>query len=210
MKSDQYHIESARIKGPREWQRFKSYPCGDSDTEALVRSELKQYRAEWKHRLARVIKPDGEMLTPKATSKTVTEALRLYTYKHPIAINDKQQFLNGCVDADFAAVTASGQIYEYEVKISRSDFLRDFKKRRHAIYNEERRGKRPNRFWYVTPPGIVRGGELPKWAGHMTYDSATTELEVTKKAPILWSGQHDLNDILKIAKAMKRRGKPQP
>lgn len=150
-------------------------------------------------------------------AKQIVEALRKHTYKHPIAIGDKMAFLNTYVDADFCAVTSSGQVYEWEIKVSRADFLRDFKKRRHRIYSGEfddhphvRDRKKPNRFWYVAPPGIVRDGEIPEWSGYMECDPDSKELTIVKKAPLLWKGQHDLRDILKIARAMKRRGKPQP
>ena len=49
----------------------------------------------------------------------------------------------------------------YEVKVSRSDFLRELKqpnKQRSArLFSDE--------FWYVAPEGLVRPEEVPDWAG---------------------------------------------
>lgn len=54
----------------------------------------------------------------------------------------------------------------YEVKISRSDFLREIKtpdKRRAAV-------ELSNQFWFVTPRDIVKDGEIPEECGHLIID----------------------------------------
>lgn len=63
----------------------------------------------------------------------------------------------------------------YEIKISRQDFLNDQK---HPIYMEN-----CNIFYFVTPKGIIKDGELPKGAGHMIYNPETCKLRTIKKAP---------------------------
>lgn len=49
----------------------------------------------------------------------------------------------------------------FEIKVSRGDFLRDIKdplKQRHArLYCGQ--------FYFVTPPGLLKPGEIPDWAG---------------------------------------------
>jgi hypothetical protein len=49
----------------------------------------------------------------------------------------------------------------YEVKVSRADFRREThdKQREARLYSE--------RFYYVTPPGLVEKTEIPDWAGLM-------------------------------------------
>ncbi len=54
----------------------------------------------------------------------------------------------------------------YEVKVSRSDFLNELKKplkRRRALLLS-------NEFYFITPPGLVRDGELPVEAGLAEVD----------------------------------------
>lgn len=140
-----------------------------------------------------------------------TEALCM---RHPITIHEKIMFLNYGNDADYVAVTNSGQVYEYELKISRSDYLRDVNKQRHGIYSrfkdKDFKGRVPNRFWYVTLPGIVRD-DLPPYAGLyecVEHDVITgyPVLVEKVKAPLLWRGKHDIKTILKLASAMKARG----
>jgi len=138
------------------------------------------------------------------TSKGLIKRLQSWTAKHPIAVYEKMAFLNLYCDADYVAVTLSGQVYEYEIKVSRGDYLRDKNKRRHKIYTDQIPGKKPNRFWYVTPPGVVNS-DLPTYAGHiLVYDEFGMREEV--KAPLIWRGKHDVKTILQVAGAMRHRG----
>ncbi|OZV12320.1 hypothetical protein CIW83_09495 [Tissierella sp. P1] len=63
----------------------------------------------------------------------------------------------------------------YEIKISRQDFLSDQK---HPVYMEN-----CNIFYFVTPKGIIKDGELPVGVGHMIYNPETDKLRTSKKAP---------------------------
>lgn len=51
----------------------------------------------------------------------------------------------------------------YEVKISRADFRRDtaVKQREARLFSDQ--------FFYVTPAGLIRPGEVPDWAGLIEY-----------------------------------------
>lgn len=143
------------------------------------------------------------MNSSATTSGDLVKALRVHTARHPIGVANKMSFLNLYWDADYVAVTASGQVYEFEIKVSRADFVRDRHKYRYRVYNGEKRGPRPNRFWYVTVPGIVRG-DLPKWAGWLEWENR--RLTERKKAPLMWRGRHRVKTILCLAKAMRKRG----
>ena len=132
----------------------------------------------------------------------IYKALAKSTKDFPISVANKASFLNLYVDSDFVAVTKFGQVYEFEVKISRSDYLRDFKKIRHEIYSGERKGLKPNRFHYVTLDGVVRD-DLPDYAGLMIFDGE--RMEVVKEAPLIWKTRHDSTVLLRLAAAMKDR-----
>src|SRR5688500_4528407 len=64
-------------------------------------------------------------------------------------------------ESDLISVTKAGFIYEFEIKITRSDFRADAKKTRTGfMVNPERTrwgrpASRANYFYYVTPPGLV-------------------------------------------------------
>jgi hypothetical protein len=65
----------------------------------------------------------------------------------------------------------------YEIKVSRSDFMRDSDEKQSGALRWS------DRFWYVTPPGIIGKQDLPPWAGLMEFDGAA--LRVVRKAPRL-------------------------
>lgn len=64
---------------------------------------------------------------------------------------------------DFWTISPNGsagfRATAYEIKISRQDFRRD-----HAVKQRDAR-LYSDRFFYVTPPGLVRREEVPDWAG---------------------------------------------
>lgn len=66
----------------------------------------------------------------------------------------------------------------YEIKVSRSDFKRDtaFKQREARLYAD--------RFYYVTPKGLLSKDEIPDWAGLMEWSGTrfTTPVHAPKLA----------------------------
>lgn len=118
-------------------------------------------------------------------------------------------------ESDFFVQKQNGYCYEFEVKISRSDFFADKKKViKHSIlrtgkfleqkkqWNKERTGNddkwiieqiervhllRPNKFFYVVPKGLITIDELPEYAGLFYYEPYTGNCGLTKikDAPFL-------------------------
>lgn len=74
-------------------------------------------------------------------------------------------------ELDLLTVTQKGEAREYEIKLSRSDFFADFKKKtKHHYYKRSHEEKRsffcaPNHFYYVCPEGLLKKDEMPKYAG---------------------------------------------
>jgi hypothetical protein len=70
-------------------------------------------------------------------------------------------------EMDICSMSKSGIISEFEVKISRSDFLADKKRKVTKFEHYEMRIERtsPNYFYYVCPEGLIKENEIPKWAG---------------------------------------------
>ena len=75
-------------------------------------------------------------------------------------------------EADLISVTKAGYAYEYEIKCSRGDFLRDSDKKRHKQLSKvQEKGRAssyyqgPSRFFYVVPAGLIKKDEIPDYAG---------------------------------------------
>lgn len=127
-------------------------------------------------------------------SKTnnIEAALVMYLYQKshsPITTKFTGMGLQEC---DVISVSKADYIYEFEIKISRSDFKKDLIKEKHNfIINEKytftRKGetlwRTANYFNYVVPKGLVSVDEVPDYAG-LIYLDDDFNFEVIKK-PIL-------------------------
>ena len=60
----------------------------------------------------------------------------------------------------------------YEIKVSRADFRRDthVKQREARLWSD--------RFYYVTPKGMLKSEEIPDWAGLMEFDGQRLSIKV--------------------------------
>lgn len=114
-------------------------------------------------------------------------------------------------ESDFFITKQNGYCYEFEIKISRSDFKKDAEKiQKHETlqtgiktYQTNRwernpdtgtldpvpitksyTRKRPNKFYYVVPSGMVQVNEIPKYAGLMYVDEYG-RITTVKEAPFL-------------------------
>mgnify|MGYP000902692926 CR=1 FL=1 len=82
-------------------------------------------------------------------------------------------------ECDVCEVTAAGFFREYEIKMSRSDFLVDAQKHRFLPWDAPNPGAKemkhdllaagdargPSRFSFVTPAGLLKPEDIPQWAG---------------------------------------------
>lgn len=171
----------------------------------------------------------------KVTSSEIVSELYRYQSHQPITLHEKLAFLNYYVTADFLSVTKAGQVTEFEVKVSRSDYLRERKKRRHGIYwgkhcgdgfaeiaprSRWNLGKEPrkvnvshcdvpNRFWIVAPEGVVKDKEdLLPYAGLLIFDPDSppgSRLTIRHRAPTLRKESFAWKDLAPFAAAMKLR-----
>jgi len=155
-------------------------------------------------------------------AKDITDALhRRY------GVNSRYRLANAYIfksdwESDFFVQKQNGYCYEFEVKISRSDFFADMKKvnkhmilehgkyvQQNSIWNEQRTGnddkwikteketehnQRPNKFFYVVPSGLITVDELPTYAGLMTFDGVS--VNAVKEAPFIHKEKLDLSKVL--------------
>lgn len=115
----------------------------------------------------------------------------------------------GMFECDLLRVTKAGMFYEYEVKISRSDFFNDFKKQYETRdttdwdiqatsyrdlplittnkHQETKAGRRANKFYFVVPEGLIKKEECPEYAGLIYYKviGSYKELKIVKTAKLL-------------------------
>lgn len=98
------------------------------------------------------------------TSIDIIERLnRIYLTNPKYVVNNLHVFI---WESDFAACTRSGYWHEVEVKVSRADFFKDFKKKeKHDILAGRTEGLRPNYFAYAVPEGLIKPEEVPEYAG---------------------------------------------
>lgn len=115
----------------------------------------------------------------------------------------------GWFECDVFELTAAGYFREFEIKLTRSDFLADVNKcqsrwngqrtelgftyenyYKHAAL-ASRSDAGPVEFWYVCPEGMIDIGELPEWAGLLECKSragrpaSCMNMTVVRRAPRL-------------------------
>jgi hypothetical protein len=139
--------------------------------------------------------------TKKMKSREIESILmhHLFFKQHcPIAKHFTGAGLGEC---DVISITKNRVVYEYEIKVSRSDFKADFKKsfkhrllRGDKTLEEDYRRRwevylnhRPNHFYYVVPEGLVKVEEIPSYAGliYIKYDNSFSgyDVAIIKNAP---------------------------
>lgn len=116
-------------------------------------------------------------------------------------------------ETDFISVTRDFKVCDYEIKVTRSDFKHDAVKTvKHDAYKTRApRPFVPNRFYYVTPEGLVQPDEVPDYAGLLWVrpfpaGSRNPYLPVSKKkAPSLHSEPASKELLLRISISLMHR-----
>jgi hypothetical protein len=113
-------------------------------------------------------------------------------------------------ECDIFQVTQAGFFYEYEIKLTLSDFKADAKKERAVIvdttpdkwrvekHNKHQRLGQPEGpvcFYYVAPAGLLNASLIPEWAGQIVVSPNAYgryhHFHIEKKAPRLHSQKVD-------------------
>lgn len=107
-------------------------------------------------------------------------------------------------EVDLFSVNKGGMTYEFEVKISRSDFLRDKKKKKWAMYKWKKETRLPNYMIYVCPIGLIGVEEIPTFCGLFYYENG--EILEIKTPKQIHDTVKDFNEInMKIARMYSQR-----
>jgi len=130
----------------------------------------------------------------------------------------------GIHEADVLGITRTGYIYEYEIKVSRSDFKADFnKKHKHLnlhnrtalkVYDTYENGKKtgeqttlikiPNRFYFACIEGLIKSEDIPDYAGLIWINKFKT-ITVIKNAPLLHRNKANIHLYKRIANILSQR-----
>ena len=126
-------------------------------------------------------------------SKDIEAGLVMELYQKGHSPISTHASVYGLQECDVISISKSDYIYEYEVKISRSDFKADFKKPKHNLITEKKFIKEtkketfylvPNYFYFVVPENLITVEEIPEYAGLM-YVNEKGGYDIIKKAPII-------------------------
>jgi len=125
-------------------------------------------------------------------------------------------------ESDLVVVTKKYYYIEYELKTSKPDFLRDFKKSSHGVLKHDhlKDGKnrianfrtnplipRPKYFYFVTPKGLVDPEDIPKHCGLLEFDKEEKSFVYVKGAPALKNPTKlDIKQIYNVALKCMSRG----
>lgn len=114
------------------------------------------------------------------TEKEIQKRL-MYEWYKPSMICTTGMFLWEGFECDFARITHAGYLYEYEIKVSRPDFLADFKKRwgRGQTKHEMIQGGRSplKHFSFVSPKGLLKPEDIPDLYGWYEIEKAENHYE---------------------------------
>ena len=148
-------------------------------------------------------------------SKNIEAALAMYLYEKQHSPITSHFTGYGLSESDVISISKSDYIYEYEVKISKSDFKADFKKEKHKLMLEgvgvkERLIKEnnnmvrdiwyltPNYFYFVVPENLLPIEDIPQYAG-LIYMNEKQEFETIKKAPLIHKEKATHNFIRQLS-----------
>ena len=91
---------------------------------------------------------------------------------------------------DLLLINAAGKVSEIEIKISRSDFQKEFKEKKHKHERLDKNKYPVNYFYYACPRGPLNEEEIPKYAGLIEI-SQRGAIIITKRAPLLSKKRFD-------------------
>lgn len=148
-------------------------------------------------------------------SKNIESALAMYLYEKQHSPITTRFTGYGLAECDVISISKSNYIYEYEIKVSRSDFRADFNKDKHKLMLERKGTKTRmikennekvkdtlyltcNYFNFVVPTGLVTIDEVPEYAG-LIYMDENLNFEIVKKAPLLHKEKASYNFIRQLS-----------
>lgn len=128
----------------------------------------------------------NEVKELKNTASEITKQIQLAVGKMQVLkfhspVCENVKYLINDFELDVMSISKSGMLYEFEVKVSRSDFLADKKKRKHQFYSMFP-NKQPNYFSYACPKDLINLNEIGSNCGLYYFeDGEITEIRPPKR-----------------------------
>lgn len=127
-----------------------------------------------------------EQSIQKIIRKTYVSTLKNRGQGHKVCISNVYLYE---WESDLITITRSNSIWEFEVKIRKYDYLKDFDKseKHNALNTMSDLTAIPNRFWYVCPEDMIAQEDMPNYAGlmYVCKSGMNKYLRTIKKAPQL-------------------------
>lgn len=119
-------------------------------------------------------------------------------------------FVSAYHEADLLGLRRSGFIDEFEIKLSKRDFLADRNKtlefdnqgQRFKLAEMEKGNLLVNHFWYVLPMGVVHSDDIPSFAGIIEISD---KVKIVRHPKRLHSRKADYATRYKLATKMNTR-----
>ncbi len=111
-------------------------------------------------------------------------------------------------EADLITVQSSGYVNEIEIKLTKADFKRDFKKRKHRYMAEAMKPKSrlhtPNYFWFCCPQDLLSkiDFDIPEYYGILVVDENGALPIIHKRAKIMHRDKVTNKQIAQIARSL--------
>lgn len=129
-------------------------------------------------------------LTTKAIQRIIGR-MQVLKYHSPVCENVSQVFTH---EMDVMSVSKAGIVFEFEVKVSRSDFLADKKKRKHTFFDPVVPEQTPNYFSYVCPKDLISISEVQWYAG-LYWICENGQILIMKNPKRLHTQKHNTDRI---------------
>lgn len=166
--------------------QYQNRPTLSSLIDFAKLREKEQEKKETEQVLKREKKIFSKKNTDKVDAKDIIQSLSLRFVNHKYLINNAYLFE---WESDFFSVSEALYLYEYEIKVSKSDFKDDFnKKGKHRLLESavpDSFQKKPNKFFYAVPKGLIPSYMIPDYAGLIEVSSADEPANIIKDAPFL-------------------------
>ena len=158
------------------------------------------------------------------TTKELENSLSIYLFTDSTKCVCKRFQGAGYSEMDVAKITSTDYIYEYELKVSRSDFLKESKnfeknldrrkfmkhkfmktvfESRKIKTRSKKTYKVANKYYFVCPKDLIKAEELLPYQGLIYYDGV--DFEVIKEAPYLHKDKIDEKTKFRLMKTLSER-----
>lgn len=159
-------------------------------------------------------------------TKELEDELSIYLFTDSTKCICKRFVGAGYSEMDVVKVTSTDYIYEYELKVSRSDFLKETKnynenidrrkyikhKLMKSIYESiksKSKSKKTyntaNKYFFVCPKDLIKIDELLPYQGLIYYDENKKSFQIIKDAVFLHKIKINNNTIFRMLKTLSER-----